>query len=100
MKYLFAPICAFHMYTVGCEVYYHPSLLLIGLHTIVSKCKLINFNQYNLKVYTYDPHFWPRIAVYLLSVRRNFVVCLHETLLKLGVPGVENIRGTLHQPIN
>jgi hypothetical protein len=36
------------MYAVGCEVYYHPPFLLIGLHSIEYKCKLINFNQYNL----------------------------------------------------
>jgi hypothetical protein len=31
LKYLFAPICAFHKYAVGYEVYHHPPFLLIGL---------------------------------------------------------------------
>jgi hypothetical protein len=51
LKYLFAPICTFHRYAVGYEVYYNPPLFLIDLHSIGSKCKLINFNQYNLRVY-------------------------------------------------
>jgi hypothetical protein len=28
LKYLFAPVCAFHMYAVGYKVYHHPLLLL------------------------------------------------------------------------
>jgi hypothetical protein len=37
-----------------------------------------------------DPHFLgPRILLYPLSVRRNFTVCPHEPLLKLGVPWVK-----------
>jgi hypothetical protein len=50
MKYLFAPICAFHMYAVGYEVYHHPPCLQIGLHSTGHKCKEINFNQHNLMV--------------------------------------------------
>jgi hypothetical protein len=38
------------MYAVGNKVYHHPPFLLIGLYSIVCKCKLINFNQYNLRV--------------------------------------------------
>jgi hypothetical protein len=75
------------MYEAGYEVYHHPPLLLIGNHSIGSKRKLINLNQYNLRVYVQDPHFLlPRIVLYPLSVRRNFVVCHHESLLKFGVP--------------
>jgi hypothetical protein len=51
LKYLFVPICALHMYAVGHEVYHNPPFLLIGLHSIGCKCKLINFSQYNLRVY-------------------------------------------------
>jgi len=29
---------------------------------------------------------WPNIILYPVSVRQNFVVCLQEPLLKLGVP--------------
>jgi hypothetical protein len=49
--YLFASICTFHIYKVGYEVYHHPPFLLIGLHNIGRMCKLINFNQYKLRVY-------------------------------------------------
>jgi hypothetical protein len=31
----------------GYEVYHHPQFLLISLHSIGCKCKLINFNKYN-----------------------------------------------------
>jgi hypothetical protein len=51
LKYLFVPICACHMYAVGYEVYQHPPSLLIGLHSVACKCQLINFNQYDLRVY-------------------------------------------------
>jgi hypothetical protein len=33
------------------------SILIAGLNSIVHKSKLINFNQYNLMIYIYDPHF-------------------------------------------
>jgi hypothetical protein len=51
LKYLFAFISTFHMYAVGYEVYHYPSFLLVGLHSIGCKCKLINFNQYDLRIY-------------------------------------------------
>jgi hypothetical protein len=53
MKYLFAPICAFHMYAVGYEVNHHPPFSVRRLHITGCKCKLINFNQYNLRVCIY-----------------------------------------------
>jgi hypothetical protein len=87
MKYLFAPICAFHMYTVGCEVYYHPSLLLIGLHTIVCKCTLINFNQYNLKVYTYDPHFSATYCCVPPFSKAKFCGVPSRDIVKVGCAG-------------
>jgi hypothetical protein len=77
-------------------VYHHPQFLLIVLHSIGYKCKLINFNQYNLRAYLYDLNFlWSRIVLYPLSVRQNFVVCPCEPLLKLGVPWVKKDRGTM-----
>jgi hypothetical protein len=33
--------------------------------------------------------FWPRIVLYSIFVRRYFVVCPHEPLLKLSVPRVK-----------
>jgi hypothetical protein len=51
MKYLFAPICAFHVIAVGYEVYHHPPFLLTGPQSIGYKCELFHFNQYNLRVY-------------------------------------------------
>jgi hypothetical protein len=51
LKYLFVPICAFHTYAVGYEVSHHPPFLLIDLHRIGCKRKLINFNEYNLIIY-------------------------------------------------
>jgi hypothetical protein len=39
-------------------VYHHPPFLLIGLHSIGFKCKLINFNQYNLRFYIQDLNFF------------------------------------------
>jgi hypothetical protein len=43
-KYLFAPICVFHVYVVGYEVYHHPPFLQIDLRSTGCKCKLTNFN--------------------------------------------------------
>jgi predicted Abi (CAAX) family protease len=39
LKYLFAPICAFHLYAVGYKVYHHPQFLLTGLYSIGCKRK-------------------------------------------------------------
>jgi hypothetical protein len=39
------------MYAIGYEVYHHSLFLLVGPHSIGDKRKLINFIQYNLKVY-------------------------------------------------
>jgi hypothetical protein len=75
------------MYAVEYEVSHHPSFSLIEVHSIGCKHKLINFNRYNLRIYIQDPHFlWPRIVFYPLYVRRNFMVCPHKPMLKLGVP--------------
>jgi hypothetical protein len=41
-----------YMYTVGYEVYHHPPFLLLSLHNIVCKRKLVDFNQYNVRIYT------------------------------------------------
>jgi hypothetical protein len=41
LKYLFALICAFHMYAVGYEVYHHPKFLLIGLQSIGCRYKFM-----------------------------------------------------------
>jgi hypothetical protein len=38
---------------------------------------------------------WRRIALYPVSLRRNFAVCPHEPLLKLGALRVKRYRGTL-----
>jgi hypothetical protein len=79
-------------YTVGYELCHHPPFLLIGLHRIGCKCKLINCNQYNLQTYTKDLHLlWSCTALYPLSFRRNFVVCLREPLLNLVVPWVKKV---------
>jgi hypothetical protein len=51
------------MYVVGYKVYHHSPLLV--LHNIVCKRKLVNFNEYNLRIYnririfvtTYFYHF-------------------------------------------
>jgi hypothetical protein len=69
-------------------VYHHdPQFLLIRLHSIGSKCKLINFNQYNLRVYTQNTHFlWRSIALYTLPAGLNLVACPQEPLFQLGVP--------------
>jgi hypothetical protein len=75
------------MYAVGYEVYHHPPYLLTGLHSIGCKCKLINFNQYDLG----SVFLWPHILLYPLSVRRNFVMCLHKTLLKFVVMWVKKV---------
>jgi hypothetical protein len=65
---------------------HYPPVLLKALHSIICKCKLINFSQYKLRVYLQDPHYmlWPRIIMYCLSVRQNFV-----PLLRFGVPWVK-----------
>jgi hypothetical protein len=42
MKHLFAPICAFHVFAVGYEVYHHPPFLLTGLQSIGYKCELFH----------------------------------------------------------
>jgi hypothetical protein len=34
LKYLFVPICAFHVYAVGCDVYYDPQFLLTDIRVI------------------------------------------------------------------
>jgi hypothetical protein len=57
LKYLSALICAFHTYAVGYEVYQQPPFLLIDIHSTGSKSTLINFNQYNLWIYIWEPHF-------------------------------------------
>jgi hypothetical protein len=49
--FVFGPTSDFHVYAVGYEVYHHPPFALIGLHSIGCKGKLINFNQFNLRVY-------------------------------------------------
>jgi hypothetical protein len=51
MKYLFPLICGFRMYMEGYEGYRHFPFVLIALRIIGCKCKLTNFNQYNLRVY-------------------------------------------------
>jgi hypothetical protein len=80
---------------IGYEVYHHPQFLLTGLHSIGCKCKLINLNHCDLRVYKQDPHFlWPRSVLYVFSVRRNFVVCPQESLLKLGVSWVKSLQNT------
>jgi hypothetical protein len=45
------------MCAIGYEVYHHPPCVQIGLHNIGCKCKLINFNLCNLRIYIEDPHF-------------------------------------------
>jgi hypothetical protein len=41
-------------------------------------------------IYIKDSYFlWPRIVLYPLSLRRNFVVCPHKPLLELAVPWVK-----------
>jgi hypothetical protein len=85
-----------NMYAVGYEVYNHPFFTLIGLHGIGYKRKLINFNSYSISIYIQNPYFsWPCIVLYPLSATRNFVLCSHEPLLKLGVPWVKKGCGTL-----
>jgi hypothetical protein len=66
-----------------------PLCLLIGLHSTGCKCKLINFNQCNLRVYIEDQHFCGHASCLPPSVRRNFVLCPRESLLKFGVPWVK-----------
>jgi hypothetical protein len=39
IKSIFALILAFHIYSVGYEVYHHSRFLLTGLHSTGSKCK-------------------------------------------------------------
>jgi hypothetical protein len=92
IKYLFAPICAFHMYAVGYEVFHHPPFILIVLHSTGFKRRWINFNQCMLSIYVQDPHFlYPRIVLYTLSIKWNFVVCRHEPLLNLSVLWVKKV---------
>jgi hypothetical protein len=50
LKYLFTPICAFHMYAVRYDVFSHSPFLLIGLQCIGCKLKLLNFSQYDMRV--------------------------------------------------
>jgi hypothetical protein len=58
----------------------------VTLHSIRCKCKLVNFNQCNLMV---TRIVCGHVVLYPMSVRRNSVVCPHESLLKLGVPWVK-----------
>lgn len=51
LKYLFHPICAFHVQAEGYEVYHHPPFLLLCLHTTGCKCKMMNFNQFNFRIH-------------------------------------------------
>jgi hypothetical protein len=54
---LICPDVGLHVFAAGYKVYHHLPLLLVGLHGIGRKCKLINVNQYNLRIYIYNPNF-------------------------------------------
>jgi hypothetical protein len=83
------------VYTVGYEAYHHSQFLQIGLHGTGCKCKLTNFNQHNLTIYTsIRILLWPHIVLYPLSVKQNSVACPHVPLLILGVPWVKSLRNT------
>jgi hypothetical protein len=73
------------MYAGGYEVYHHPPFLLIGLHSIGCKCKVISFNQRNEGVYTHDQHsLLPHIVLYPLSVRIFFCGVPAGASVKVG----------------
>jgi hypothetical protein len=59
-------LCLPHMCVVGYEVCHRPTFSLIGLHSIVCKCKLFYFNQYNVRIYIEDPQFCGHVLFYTL----------------------------------
>jgi hypothetical protein len=88
------------MYAVGYEVYHHPPYLLIGLHGTGCKCKLINLNQYNLRVYIGPAYF---VATYFVPPFREAKFCDVPSLviIKVGCAvGKKRLRKTdIHGPL-
>jgi hypothetical protein len=70
----------FTWYAVGYEMYHHPQFLLIGLHSIGSKGKLINFDTYNLR-FTYRLHIF---CGHILFCKAKFCDVPSQDIVKIG----------------
>jgi hypothetical protein len=82
------------MYAVGYKVYHHPPVLLMGIHSTGCKCKLINYNEYNLRVYIYISHFYGHVLFCAHYLKAKLCGVPSRAILKLGVPCVKRGCGT------